>query len=58
MNVIKENLNIIKVIAETNTIFFGKFITSVKSIELIVHQYNAYYIHYNMLLDKYDAKFS
>lgn len=58
MNVIKENLNIIKVIAETNAIFFGKFITSVKSIELIVHQYNAYYIHYNMLLDKYDAKFS
>ena len=58
MSVIKDNLNVIKVIAETNTIFYGKFISTVKSIELIVHQYNAYYIHYNMLLDKYDEKFS
>lgn len=58
MNVIKDNLNVIKVIAEANTIFYGKFISAVKAIELIVHQYNAYYIHYNILLDKYDQKFS
>ncbi len=57
MGVIKENLNIIKVIAETNTIFYGKFISTVKSIEAIVNMYNAYYMHYNMLLDKYDEKF-
>ncbi len=57
MVVIKENLNIINVIAEANTIFYGKFISTIKSVESIVNTYNAYYMHYNMLLDKYDEKF-
>lgn len=57
MTVIKENLNIIKAIAEANSIFFGKFISTIKSIHAIVNTYNAYYIHYNMLLDKYEERF-
>lgn len=58
MGVIKENLNVIKAIAEANTIFYGKFIATVKSIESMVNTYNAYYIHYNMFIDKYDEKFN
>lgn len=58
MGIIKENLNIIKTIADTNTIFYGKFIEALRNIEAMVKTYNAYYMHYNMFLDKYDAKFN
>lgn len=58
MGILKDNLAVIKVIAETNSIFYGKFIESLRSIDAIVSTYNAYYVHYNMFLDEYETKFN
>ena len=54
LEVIKDNLNIIKVIAETNTLFLGNFISVVKNIDVTFHNYNAFYMHYNEFLDAYE----
>lgn len=54
---VKDNLVLLNGIAETNTIFIGKYVSIVRSISRIVNRYYAFYDQYQTLLDAYEAKF-